>query len=519
MNAAFTPTATLVPLNKLTHAAAATLAAMTTCITPSRLHATTTLVSEQRLPIEHVTAAATTTTTTTKTKGRSPVLRLKLPSLKREKSAEQIQAEQTRRRLLQEAWEVFRERYVDESAIDWGRLKRRVEVKKLRSDRDLNYALEWLFSHADDPFTRFLSASQLESMKDDIDGEMCGVGIVFYAEAQGWRRTKRVIIKHVVKNSPAAEAGLMTGDQITAIDMVGVRRMSFDEATQRLLGREGRKVLISFCRAVEGERIDLNVTLTRRRFEVPTVSAEILDEPTVGKVGYLQVREFAANTASQARQAVREISGGGAVLFVLDMRGNSGGLVDKAVEVAKVFLERDRIVVRFVGRNGAMTTERCGWRLWRPRVHVTKVPMVILVDNETASAAELVAAALRDNCRAVVIGNSTFGKGSVQAIVPLSDGTGVAVTVARYRTPKDKGIEMGRGLRPDLFKNNLAEDGASAVKELFGKSGARRMRWVVGRLGKCVAPECGGEGGRREGRAGGRTGIIRGIAWDRSDGS
>lgn len=511
MNPAFTPTATLAPLNRLAQATAATLAALTTWATPLQPHVNTSLVSISQLSRE--LASTTTTQTETTTQNRLPVIKLKLPSLKREKSAEQIQAEDTRRRRLEEAWEIFRERYVDENAIDWGRLQRRVEAKRLDSDRDLQQALEWLFSHADDPFTRFLSAHQLESMKDDIDGEMCGVGIVFYAEAQGWRRTNRIVIKHVVKDSPAAEAGLRTGDQITAIDMVKVKRMSFDEATQRLLGKEGRTVLISFCRAMKGNRIDLNVTLMRRRFPVPTVSAEILDEPTVGRVAYLQVREFAMNTASQTRQAMRAITGSGAGLLVLDMRGNCGGLVDKAVEVAKVFLERDRIVVRFVGRNGAMTMEKCGWRLLRPRVHVTKMPMVVLVDNETASAAELVAAALRDNCRAVMIGNPTFGKGSVQAIVPLSDGTGVAVTVARYRTPKNKGIEMGRGLRPDLLKNNLAEDGASVVRELFGKSGARRMRWMAGKLGKCVAPECGGEGGRKEGRAGGSPGAVRGIGW------
>lgn len=381
---------------------------------------------------------------------------------------------------------------MDESSIDWVRLHKRVNARTLETDEQLHVSLQWLFSHANDPFTRYLSQDQLEAMKDDIDGEMCGVGIVFYAENQGWRRTRRVVIKSVVRNSPAADAGLMVGDEITAIDMVNVRRMTFDEATQRLLGKEGKKVLISFCRgSSNGRGVELNVLLTRRRFSVPTVASEILEAPGVGPIGYLQVREFASNTASQTRKAVRKLTAQRAKLFVLDMRGNSGGLVDKAVEVAKVFLERDRIVVRFVGRRGAKTMERCGWRLfWRPRAHVTKEPVIVIVDSETASASELVAAALRDNCRAVVVGNPTFGKGSVQAIVPLSDGAGVAVTVARYRTPKDKGIVMGRGLKPDLFKRNLGEDGEGVVQELFGRGGARRMRWVAGRLGKCVAPDC-----------------------------
>lgn len=405
---------------------------------------------------------------------------------------------------------------MDEGSINWTRLQFRLESRKLDTDQDLQTSLQWLFSHAHDPFTRYLSADQLDSVKNDIDGEMCGVGIVFYAENQGWRRTRRVVIKNVVRKSPAADAGLLIGDEITAIDMVDVRRMTFDEATQRLLGKEGKKVLISFFRDAPNENVngvELNVLLTRRRFSVPTVTSEMLEAPGVGAIGYLQVREFAANTASQTRKAVREMTGRQAKVFVLDMRGNPGGLVDKAVEVAKEFLDRDRIVVRFVGRHGAETMERSGWRFfWRRHGHVTKEPMIVIVDSETASASELVAAALRDNCRAVVVGNSTFGKGSVQAIVQLSDGAGAAVTVARYRTPRDKSIEMGRGLRPDLIKRNLSEDGAGVVRELFGRAGARRMRWVVGRLDKCVAPGCvqGKKGRMRDARAGATAGGQRG---------
>lgn len=395
---------------------------------------------------------------------------------------------------------------MDESAINWNRLRRRLKAKSVQNEADLQQTLKWLFGHAEDPFTRYLSPEQLSAMKDDIDGEMCGVGIIFNAESHGWQRTKRVVIKDVVRKSPAADAGLMVGDRITAIDMVGVRRMRFDEATSRLLGKEGKKVLISFTRDEgSGRGVEFNVLLTRRRFEVPTVSGERLHASGVGAVGYLQVREFGANTAAQTRAAIREACGkNGVALFVLDMRGNAGGLVDKAVEVAKVFLERERVIVRFVGRDGAMTTERCGWGWFRPRVHFTKEPIVILTDGETASASELVAAALRDNCRAVVVGNCTFGKGSVQAIVPLTNGGGVAVTVARYRTPRDESIVMGKGLKPDLFKSNLAEDGDGVVKELFGRGGSRRLKWIVGRLGKCVAPGC------EEGRRGiGRVGNAR----------
>lgn len=407
----------------------------------------------------------------------------------------QIAAVKRRRRVADEAWAVFRERYVDAGDVEWDKVRAQLGARRFAEEGDLAAALEWMFGIAGDPFTRYLAPGELVAMKADIDGEMCGVGIVFTADMHGWRRTKRVVIRHVVKNSPAADAGLMRGDEITAINMSSVRRMSIDEATSRLLGKKGGKVLVSFCRGTRGiNAIELNVMLTRRRFEVPTVSAEAHPVQDVGVVGYVQVREFAANTASQTRAAVRHLLSAHKIqAFVLDMRGNSGGLVDQAVEIAKLFLERDRVVVRFVGRDGSTTTEKTNWRwIWRPRVNVAHTPVIVLVDEATASASELVAAALRDNCRGVVVGAATFGKGSVQAIVPLSNGGGVAVTVARYRTPRNAAIVAGRGLRPDLFKPNLPEDAQEAVRQLFGHKragGRRRYEWMVSKLGACTPAE------------------------------
>lgn len=411
------------------------------------------------------------------------------------KDAAASKAERYRRRILDEAWCLARDRFVDDNAVNWRRIKRNIDRRRLHTDQQLERALHWLFAQTDDPFTRYLPAEQLEAVKGDIDGEMCGVGIIFSAERRGWAGNRRVVtIKHVVRNSPAAEAGLQKGDRITAIDMIAIERMTFDEATARLLGKQGRKVLISFCR--HPSHAELSILLTRRKFEVPTVSAERVFVPNVGDFAYIHVREFAANTAAQTRKAVRHVYAAGPVTaVVLDLRGNSGGLVDKAVQVAKVFLKQNQTVVRFVGRGGEVTTEKCAWGFWlwwrrHLRARMTESPMVVLVDADTASASEIVAAALRDNCRAVVVGNSTFGKGSVQAIMPLSNGAGAAVTVARYQTPSGKSIVMGKGLRPDLFNADLSDEGDVAISSLFGHAGHRRLRWIVSRLDKCMSKNC-----------------------------
>lgn len=426
---------------------------------------------------------------------RMPRFRRRVTVADEEKTIAADKNSQRLRRVALEAWNIFEERFVDDPRVDWIRLKNRLDKRPIRNEAELESALDWMLSQARDQFTRFLPRAELESMKDDIDGEMCGVGIVFDAETQGWRRAKRFIVKEVVKDSPAADAGLSRGDEITAIDVASIRRMSVDEATNRLLGKEGKKVSVSFVRCADD--LELSVTLTRRRFSIPTVSGEAVVVSGVGRVGFIQVREFAMSTALHARRTVRKLLSSGVVdAFVLDLRGNSGGLVDQAVEFATIFLPRDKIIVRFVGRGNEISTEKSSARWFvRQRVRVVRQPVIILVDESTASSSELVAAALRDNCRAVIVGCSTFGKGSVQAIAQLSDGAGIAVTVARYRTPNDHGIEIGHGLKPDMFKSNLALD-STVVNQLLGRSGgvramlgvARtkgRINWVRSRLAAC----------------------------------
>lgn len=488
------------------HTLAASVAAAT--LTVQSLFASQPPFSDYSAPQQSIaTAAATTSAVSTPSRlgrrrsslpeSRSPAaaFRLNLPRLPRQVKrlrlrsppepldAAAVARRAELRRVSVEAWDIFRERYVDQPGIDWARLRNRLDRRTITNEGELHDAIDWMLAQAGDQFTRFLPRPELDAMKEGIDGEMCGVGIIFDAETHGWRRTKRVIVKEVVAHSPAADAGFARGDAITAIDTASIRRMSVDEATNRLLGKEGNKVSISFIRCADG--LELSVTLTRRRFSVPTVSAEAVQVAAVGRVAFIQVREFAASTALQARRGIRQLMVGGPLdAIVIDLRGNSGGLVDQAVEFAKIFLDKQRVVVRFVGRDDAITTERSEMRwLTRQRIRLTSQPVFVLTDESTASASELVAAALRDNCRALIIGSSTYGKGSVQAIAQLSDGAGVAVTVARYRTPANMPIHAGRGLKPDIFRSDMAVD-SSVVQQVFGQS-SRRLKWMKSKISSC----------------------------------
>lgn len=397
-------------------------------------------------------------------------------------------ASEARRRVAREAVAVFESRYVDTDAVPWTRVRRRIERAALRTDAELASLVRWALGCANDAYTRYLPARELDGVRDGIEGAMMGVGIVFSAETRGWRRAQRVIVKHVVRGSPAHDAGLQRGDEIVAIDTHRVTTMRVDDAAARLAARRRGRVLLTFVRRAEAHaaRAELSVMLTRRRFAVPTVAHELVHVPALeGHVAFLQVRDFAARTAKHARAALKEIARADNVnALVIDLRGNAGGLVDQAVEFAKLLLPHQRVVVAFVGRSGATSAERTA----RTQPVLPKgIPVLVLADERTASASELVMAALRDNCVAVTVGTRTFGKGSVQAVVPLSDGAGVAVTVAAYRTPAGKRIADGNGLRPDWFRSDLADD-AHAVTQLLKRAPARRLRWVRTRLNRCVPP-------------------------------
>ena len=400
----------------------------------------------------------------------------------------EIAAIAARRKIAEEAVTVFESRYVDVEEISWERIRKRVQNSTLRNDTELENLIRWVLSSAQDAYTRYLPTRELDGVRDGIEGAMMGVGIVFSAETKGFRRTQRVIVKHVVRGSPAHDAGLQRGDEIVAIDTHRVTSMRVDDAAARLAGttrpdRTRGRVLLTFIRRPQEDR-ELSVLLTRRRFAVPTVSQEIVSIPNIGNIAFLQIRDFAARTANHARRAlVKAMANDKLALIVIDLRGNSGGLVDQAVTFAKMLLPKGRIVVQFIGRDGATSVERT-----RAKFPIQgNIPMIVLTDERTASASELVMAALRENCMAITIGTRTFGKGSVQAVVPLSDGAGVAVTVAAYRTPKGKRIADGVGLKPDWFRGDLAED-KDAVLQLFSRNANRRYRWIANRLQKCEPP-------------------------------
>jgi carboxyl-terminal processing protease len=289
-----------------------------------------------------------------------------------------------------------------------------------------------------------------------------------------------IVVVEPLVGSPAARAGLLRGDRIVAIDGVPTARESGD-TTARLRGRPGTIVKLHVER--RGWDAPHGFMLTRELIHVQAVESMLL-EPGIGYVKLKQFQERTDEELLDALKAVREESGGAITGLVLDLRGNPGGLLDQAIRVADVFLPSG-IIVSTVGRGGRKLEEE------RARAAGTwdSFPMVVLVNGGSASASEIVAGALQDHGRALIVGTQTFGKGSVQSVFEFADGSGLKLTVARYFTPNGRSIQE-KGIAPDVMVEQLDNQ---KLKEARLSDSGQRERDLEGHLRN---PQVPGEMGR-----------------------
>jgi carboxyl-terminal processing protease len=303
-----------------------------------------------------------------------------------------------------------------------------------------------------DPHSMLLRPDVYRAMRDETTGEFDGVGLEVSQVADG------LVVVAPLADSPAERAGILAGDRIVAVDGTPTRAMPVGDATRRMKGVAGTQVALTIERA--GLREPKTFTLVRDHVRTTSVDWRVLDREA-GTV-YVRIRGFQDRTDRELRQALdgaRKEIGGPIQGLVIDLRNNPGGLLDQAVKVADRFLAKGVIV----------TTEARGKKPEVEEAHEKDTepgyPVVLLVNRGSASASEIVAGALQDHGRAVVVGTRTFGKGSVQTIVELEDGSALKLTVARYFTPKHRSIEE-RGITPDV----QVADPAAAPDEGSGAS-------------------------------------------------
>lgn len=299
-----------------------------------------------------------------------------------------------------------------------------------------------------DEFTRYVPPDIAERMRQDMQGAVEGIGAFVRENEEGMFEIVRPI-----DGQPADLAGLLPGDVIIAVDGQSVETISFDEVILLVRGPQGTLVTLSVAR--EGEDEPLEFTIERTRFEVPIVEFEMLpDEITGGEgsIAYVRLSEFNRNAEERLLEALDALLAESPDGLILDLRDNPGGFLDQSVAVADVFLPEGVVLFERNIRGLDQTFRSDDGDV------AENVPMVVLVNAGSASASEIVAGALQDRGRAVLIGETSFGKGSVQQIYTLSDGSELRVTIARWYTPDDNTID-GAGITPDFEEPTPADLG------------------------------------------------------------
>jgi len=305
-----------------------------------------------------------------------------------------------------------------------------------------------------DPHSSFMDPRSYAALKEETEGEYGGVGLELAT------RGEDVVVVAPIDDTPASRAGFQPGDRLIEIDGRALHGWRETEAVRALTGSPGTKVTVKAHRAGWAE--PRSFTLVRDVIRIVSVEEKLFDR----KLAYVKVKSFQDRTDAYLRKALdsmRDQAGGQLSGIVLDLRHNPGGLLDQAVKVADRFLDGG-VIVTTKGRGGKhVEVEKA-----HPKGTEPRYPMVVLVDGGTASASEIVAGALQDSGRAVVIGTRTFGKGSVQTVIELEDGSGLKLTVARYYTPSGRSIQE-RGIEPDLWvKASAADDDAPREHNLPG---------------------------------------------------
>ena len=307
-----------------------------------------------------------------------------------------------------------------------------------------------------DPHTTYLNPEYFKEMQVETTGRFGGLGIEISI------RGGVLTVVTPIEDTPAHEAGVQAGDQIILIEEEPTKDLSLQEVVKRLRGKPGTEVKITVRR--EGEEKLLPFTITRRIIRIKSVRSRMLPDD----IAYIRVRSFQNGTGREVKDALSSLEDKGARALVLDLRNNPGGLLSQAVSVSDIFLKAGSLIVYTKGRMNDQEHRFTSTH----EVPGGKIPMAVLVNAGSASASEIVAGALQDLGRAKLIGVKTFGKGSVQTVVPLSDGSGLRLTTALYFTPKGRRIQ-GEGIEPDIV---------SEVERTAGPTRAMREKDLPGHL-------------------------------------
>ena len=326
---------------------------------------------------------------------------------------------------ISEAWDIISREYVESS--------------KINSSNMTRAAISGIIETLDDPYTTYLTPEEFKISQSSISGEFDGIGAVV------GERDGNLVIVYPFTDSPAEKAGIRSGDTINAINGEPATGMNVDLAVSKIRGPKGTTVVLTILH--EGENEPVVITVTRNKIEINSVNYEMR-----GDIAYINILQFTERTEQEFAPVIRQLKDANAKGIILDLRGNPGGLLDIVIDIASHFIP-EGVIAQVRSNKGVVKTESA-----HKGLVTTDLPLVVLVDEFSASGSEVLSGALQDHNRALIAGNVTYGKGSVNYLYQLSDGSGLYITSSRWLTPDGRLIE-GQGIEPDV-KLELLDDEA-----------------------------------------------------------
>ncbi len=349
----------------------------------------------------------------------------------------EVQALSDSRQMVLDAWTLVNEGFYNPEKfelIKWKKIRQKTLQKPIETTEDAYLAIEDMLKPLDDPYTRLLRPKDYELLKtSNLGSEINGVGIQLGLD----EATGAIKVISTLGGSPAEEAGIMSGDLIEAVDGESALDLGLANTASKLRGEKGTKVLVQISSQGESQELDLE----RRSVDLRPVRTKRLREEE-HTIGYLRITQFSESVPKKIEEAIVELKEKDVEAIILDLRNNSGGLVSSGIAAADSFLQ-DSLIVETQNRNGIKDS------IFSQTSELFDGPMVTLVNKGTASASEILAGALQDNKRSILIGKKTYGKGVIQSLKSLTETSGIAITVASYLTPNGNNIQ-GVGITPDI---------------------------------------------------------------------
>ena len=370
----------------------------------------------------------------------------------------------TPEQLYDEVWRLINLKYVDQTdnSQDWNIWRHRYDGK-MKTKEDSYAAIDTMLASLNDPYTRFLDPKEFAEETSSIKGSLQGIGI------QIGMKDGNLVVIAPIEGSPADKAGILTDDLILEIDGMSTKGITIDKAADKIRGNSGTQVTLLIKRKDEEPK---KFTVTRAEIEIKSVSVKTPIETKIpDSVQYIRLSSFISKNA--AAEVLNILKSTAAVKkgYILDLRSNPGGLLSNAVLMSDMFLQGGGIVST-VDRYGYKDTTKAA------KIRITTKPLVVLVNKGSASASEIFSGAMKDNQRAILVGEQTFGKGLVQEINKLSDDAGVNITIQRYLTPNGTDIHK-KGITPD-YTVKLSSDDIKNKNDIQLKEGLRILLEACG---------------------------------------